>query len=66
MLFLTKHISVIYDDEAEYQPNVCWAEEGPFPLNLANAQGDEGDAEATREHAHLRHLEVLQGSEQNE
>ena len=35
-----------------------------------DAQGDEGDAEATREHAHLRHLEVLQGreegSEQNE
>ena len=57
-------------DLSEYQPNVCWAEERPFPLNLANAQGDEGYAEATREHAHLRHLEVLQGreegSEQNE
>ena len=48
-------------DLSEYQPNVCWAEGRPFPLNLANAQGDEGDAEATREHAHLRHLEVLQG-----
>jgi hypothetical protein len=48
---------------------VCWAEEGPFPLNLANAQGNEGNTEATREHAHLRHLEVLQerkeASEQN-
>lgn len=65
-------ISIRLDDEAkkglsERQPNVCWTEEGPFPLNLANAQGDEGDAEASREHAHLRHLEVLQGgSEMNE
>ena len=42
-----------------YQPNGCWAEEGAVPLNLANAQGDEGNAEASREHADFRHLEVL-------
>lgn len=31
-----------------------------MPLNLANAQGDEWDAEASCEQAHLRNLEVLQ------
>jgi hypothetical protein len=39
--------------------NGCWAEEGAVPLNLAHAQGDEGNAQASREHADLRHLEVL-------
>jgi hypothetical protein len=29
-------------------------------LDLANAQGDEGDTEASSEHAHLRNLKVLQ------
>ena len=42
-----------------YQPSWCWAEEGAVPLNLANAQGDEGNAQASREHADLRDLEVL-------
>ena len=27
-----------------YQPDGCWAEEGAVPLDLANAQGDEGYA----------------------
>jgi hypothetical protein len=44
------------------QPNGCRAEEGVVPLNLADAEGDEGGAEASREQADLWHLEVLHGA----
>jgi hypothetical protein len=44
------------------QPNGCRAEEGAVPLNLADAEGDKGDADASRGQADLRHLEVLHGA----